>query len=170
MAPLLRRSWSPRGGTPILRQRTRSHQKVSILAALCLSPRLRRIRLFFRLHPHTNVTRHEVVAFLRQLQRHLRGRKVLLWDRFGPHQATCTRHFLRQDPSWYPHFFPPYAPELNPVENVWSYLKLNPLANAAIPDLDALNRTTHRHARNLARAQSLLRAFAEHTPLSLHPG
>lgn len=34
--------------------------------------------------------------------------------------------------------FPPYAPEFNPIEYAWSYLKTKPLANFAPPDTDAM--------------------------------
>jgi hypothetical protein len=33
---------------------------------------------------------------------------------------------------------PPYAPELNPVENVWQYLRQNKLANRFYDDYDAI--------------------------------
>src|SRR3989442_37037 len=46
MAPLVRRTWAPRGQTPILLQRTRSHDKVSVTAVLTVSPRRRRVSLY----------------------------------------------------------------------------------------------------------------------------
>ena len=69
---------------------------------------------------------------------------------------------------FYTFLLPPYAPELNPVENVWSYLKMNPLSNLAITDLQALADTARRHGRALQRQENLLRGFLRHTPLSLH--
>lgn len=33
---------------------------------------------------------------------------------------------------------PPYSPELNPVENVWQYLRQNYLANRVFDDYDAI--------------------------------
>ena len=62
---------------------------------------------------------------------------------------------------------PPYAPELNPIEYVWSYLKLNPMANLAFFDLEALTTTARRHGRSLQRKPDLLRSFLGHSPLSL---
>jgi len=168
MAPLLRRSWNPRGCTPIIRQRTRSHQKVSIIAALCLNHARDRLHLYFRLHPQTNITTAEVIDFLRQLSRQVTEHIVLVWDRFNPHRSHKTRAFLRAQPRLHAFFLPPYAPELNPVENFWSYLKGNPLANAAIAELEELTDTTRHHGRRIQRRQSLLRAFLEHSPLSLH--
>jgi len=33
---------------------------------------------------------------------------------------------------------PPYSPELNPNENVWQFLRLNPLANRVYETYDAI--------------------------------
>ena len=33
---------------------------------------------------------------------------------------------------------PPYSPELNPVENVWQYLRQNQLSNRVFDDYDAI--------------------------------
>ena len=65
MAPLLRRTWSPCGQTPVFRQRSAAHQKVSAIAALCLSPTGERFHFFFRLHPQANITAALVLDFLR---------------------------------------------------------------------------------------------------------
>lgn len=41
----------------------------------------------------------------------------------------------------------PYAPELNPVENVWCYLKTNSMANETNFDLEMLTAASRRHGR-----------------------
>lgn len=167
MAPLLRRSWSPQGHPPILRHRTRHHQKVSAIAALCISSSRRTVQLYFRLHPDKNITGTEVVRFLRLLLRQLRCPIVLIWDRLLAHRGAPVKNFLRTKPPLHAEFLPPYAPELNPVENFWSYLKINPLANLAIVELHDLHRQTHRHAVRVQRQKYLLRAFIKHSALPL---
>lgn len=64
-------------------------------------------------------------------------------------------------------FLSPYAPELNPIEYVWGYLKLNPLANPAFFDLEQLTTTARDHTRSLQRKPDLLGSFLRHSPLSL---
>jgi len=167
MAPLLRRSWSPRSCTPILRQRTRSHQKVSAIAALCVDPHRVKVHLYFRLHPKKNISSLEVIEFLRQLRRHLRGALVLVWDRHMAHRSLRTKAFFNRIEKISPVLLPPYAPELNPVENFWSYLKMNPMANLAIDDIDVLADRTRNASRKIQRDETLLRSFIAHTPLSL---
>ena len=166
MAPLVRRSWSLRGHTPRLTQRTRCHQKVSAVAALCVAPSRDRIALYFRLLPDANVNSVEVMDFLENLQRQLRCPIVLIWDRFkahlGPLIEECT-------PADSPHlaYLPPYAPELNPVEYLWAYLKTNPLANAPAFDLPSLASRARCAARSVQHQPDLLRAFLRHTHLPL---
>ena len=165
MAPLVRRSWSPCGQTPVLTQSGRHHRKVSAIAALCVAPGRDEVRLYFRLYPDQNIDAERVIAFLQQLKLHL-GRFCLLWDRLQAHRARLTQAFLEQRPAICPTYFPPYAPELNPVEYAWSWLKTNPMANIACLDLDTLAHTTRRHTRSLQYQPPLLRSFIHHSPLS----
>jgi transposase len=167
MAPLLRRSWSRCGCTPLLYQRTRCHQKVSVIAALCVRPDRRRLALYFRLHADRNITAVLVRQFLRALLHELDGTVVLVWDRLLAHRARRVELFLSQQLQLRPHFLPPYAPELNPVEYVWSYLKINPLANMAVADVKTLVQRTRYHGRRVQRNQHLLSSFLKHSPLRL---
>ena len=167
MAPLVRRSWAPRGQTPILYQRTNSHKKVSVIGSLAVAPRRDRVRFYFRLHANRNVNTQTVADFLNHLTRQLRGPIVLLWDCFGPHKSRKMNAYLGDHPNIHPEFFPPYAPELNPVEYVWSYLKNNPLANYAVFEVDELADFTRRNGLSVQNKQSLLRSFIRHSPLSL---
>ncbi len=167
MAPLVRRSWAPAGQTPILFQRTRAHQKVSVIAALCVAPTRDRVQLYFRLHQNANITTPHVCDFLSQLSRQLGEPIALIWDRLPAHRSKRTQAFLERHRELHTAFLPPYAPELNPVEGLWSYLKMNPMANLALFDVENLALTARRHARSLQRKERLLRAFIGHCGLSL---
>ena len=167
MAPLLRRTWSRRGETPWLHHCGGTHRKVTAIGALCVAPDRHDVRLYFRLHPNANINSERVVDFLGQLLPQLGAPLVLLWDRLNAHRAFLVQDFLAAHPQLRTEFFPPYAPELNPIEYVWSYLKLNPLANLAFFDLDQLTATARRHGRSLQRQPLLLRSFLRHSPLSL---
>jgi len=91
---------------------------------------------------------------------------ALVWDRSNTHRTADIRDFFARTGSCHFHF-PSYAPELNPVEYVWSYLKTKPLANLACPDVDQLAIVGRRHARSIQRQPHLLRSFIAHSPLSL---
>ena len=168
MAPLLRRTWSPCGQTPICSHRTRAHQKVSAIAALAIRPDRKRVRLYFRLHPDANINAPLIVSFLYHLLKQLHAPVMLVWDRLLAHRARKVQDFVYKHSDLHVSLLPPYAPELDPVEQVWGYLKFNPLANFAPRDLASLTSAARRHARSLQYAQSNLRSFIQHCPLPLH--
>jgi transposase len=167
MAPLVRRTWSPRSQTPIFYQRGGSHQKVSCMGALAVPPARDRLHFYFRLHPNRNINADRALDFLRQLLRQLPGNVLVIWDGSGPHLTRKVETFLCRHLRLYLEYFPPYAPELNPVEYAWGYLKKNPLANHPPTALSGLARTARRSGQSLQRQQKLLRSFLEHSPLFL---
>lgn len=167
MAPVVRQSWAPRGQTPILYQGGRFREKVSSIAAISISPRRRRVGLYFSLGANLNVEAHWIVGFLRDLARHIRNPIILVWDRLPSHRGAVVSHFLARQARIRVELLPAYAPELNPVEGIWSYLKLNPLANLAALDASELVRLVGRQARWLTRRKDLLRSFIRATGLFL---
>jgi transposase len=136
LQPVCRRTWAPRGQTPILRQWDR-HDRLSAISALTLAPRRRRFGLYWALYPH-NIRSAEILRFLQALRRHLPHGFTLIWDRHRPHRATCVTTWLATYPRIVVEWLPAYAPELNPVEAVWSHTKYADLANYAPHDLAAL--------------------------------
>jgi len=125
------------------------------------------VRLYFRLHPGDSINAELVLCFITALYRQLDDRAVLVWDRLTAHRAKTVKKFLGGSPRIDTYFLPPYAPELNPVEYLWSYLKTNSLANFAAFELDVLADAARKSGRSLQRKEYLLRSFIEHSPLSL---
>lgn len=127
ITPLVRRTWAPRGQTPVLYQRGRSRQKVSVIAALVIPPRRNRVQCFFRLAPDASIDAHGVRAFLGPLMRAVRTPVTIIWDRSNTHRGTVMQRWLAFHPRVRVELLPPYAPELNPVELVWSHTKAQSL-------------------------------------------
>jgi hypothetical protein len=168
MAPLVRRTWAPRGRTPVLMQRGRSRRKVSVIGALVISPQRRRVRAYFGLLPDANFDGESILAFLIQLCRALGVPIALIWDRLSAHIGepvaawlVRNRHRVRA------HLLPPYAPELNPVELIWGHTKCNPLANFAPSELEELLDQTQLATLAIGDDEPMLRSFLKHCPLSL---
>lgn len=169
MAPVVRRTWAPIGCTPILKQTGRSHKKVSVIAALTVPPRRPRVGLYFSAYADANITAVRAVAFLKALRRQLQKHVIIIWDRSTTHRAKVVSRFFARNSKFHCFSLPAYAPEINPVEMLWSYLKRNPLANFAAPDIKTLSRATRYHTTRLRRRKSLLRSFLYATPLFLRP-
>jgi len=116
----LKRSWSPRGQTPTERTSLNHHQRLNLLGALLVSPRMRHVRLTVHSHPCSLGSVH-VIAFLKRLLHLIPGQIVLVWDNHKIHTCPQTQAFLDQHRRrLHVYRFPTYAPELNPVEFVWT--------------------------------------------------
>jgi hypothetical protein len=150
-----------------LYQKTCSHKKVSVIGALCIAPNRNRLSLYFRLHSDANIDSDAVVAFLRCLLKELSGHIIIVWDRFQPHRSKKVQKLLGITPCLHLDYFPPYAPELNPIEYAWAHTKMNPMANMTALELDTLATNTRGNMRSLQKKQPLLRSFFKKSGLSL---
>ena len=135
LIPTVRRTWAPRGQTPRLRHSYR-HDRLSALSAISISPRRRRVHLYYQIHDH-NLRRREVCRFVSHLLRHLRGPIFLLWDNIAIHRGGPIEKLRDRNPRLRLVPFPAYAPELNPDEGVWRTCKAQ-LANGQPEHLDRL--------------------------------
>ncbi|HMB03448.1 MAG TPA: transposase [Isosphaeraceae bacterium] len=113
MAPLVRRTWALRGRTPQLVQKSGTREKVSVLAALYLSPRRDRLDLYFQTLVDGYFDNWYVAAFLEAMVESLAGRFVVIWDGGSMHKGDPITQLqdIRADRLWLERF-PPYSPQL----------------------------------------------------------
>lgn len=163
--PSVRRTWSPRGQTPIL-VAPFNWRRLSAIAGLITTPQARRVGLCLRLQPGT-VKQPQVLAYLRALKRHVRGRKViLLWDRLPAHRGAHVQRWITRQAHWLTvEYLPSYAPELNPVEYLWSHLSRTDMAQFVGEDLRAVRRQARKAASRVRYRPDLGRAFLKHSGL-----
>ena len=129
MSPLVRRTQALRGQTPAYQVQGKHRQKVSVIAALALSPGNALPQLLFQMHPDSYIDQVKAAAFLEELLAQLPGPVVVVWDRGNMHRGPAIREVLARHPQLSLESLPPYAPMLNPVEHLWNHLKYSELAN-----------------------------------------
>lgn len=157
--PLVRRTWAPKGRTPVLTCFGRPRDKVSTIAALSVAPRRRRVGLSWRTDPEHYLDAAGVVAFLRDLLRRLRGQVIVVWDGGSNHKGPLVRELLSRYPRLHLERLPGYAPDLNPVETVWSYLKYGLMANFVPRHVRHLDRVVGAHLSELGERPALIRSL-----------
>ena len=64
-------------------------------------------------------------------------------------------------------FLPPYAPELNPVEAIWAYLKKHEIANLCPTHLAEVSDFARRRLKSMQRRPKLIRALWQQAELAL---
>ena len=131
--PAVVRTWAPRGETPILDALlTRDH--LSVISGLTPEGQLL-VQVQER-----SLRAPDVVRFLRHLLRHIPGKLLVIWDRAPIHRAQAVKDFLSHGGAARVRLeqLPAYAPELNPDEGIWQYLKRVELRNLCCDDLAEL--------------------------------
>jgi len=139
LTPSVRRTFAPRGQTPVLECWDR-RDRISVISCITRSPLEGRPGLYFDLLPvNRTVHAEEVVAFLQALRRQLRGPFTVVWDQHGIHsKSRVVKAFLAAHPDIVVEDFPGYVPELNPDEWVWGWTKHGRLSNLAAWHSDEL--------------------------------
>ena len=163
--PLVRRSWAKIGQPAVLDADGGHRHKVSVIGGVSVSPRAQRLGLYFATEPDGFYTADRVVEFLRELLKHLRGNVVVVWDRGGNHKGPVIREFLSRRRRLHLEFLPSWAPDLNPVESVWSWLKYGQLANFAPEGTEQLDDEIIERLIGLKFDPNLLRSLWEGSDL-----
>ncbi|MGH7931006.1 MAG: IS630 family transposase [Candidatus Binatia bacterium] len=137
LQPLRRRVWAPSGHTPLQRAWDR-RDRITTIAAVTRAPWALRLGLYYELLDH-NARTADFNRFVREVHGHLRRPVILVWDRLPAHRSAA-RQLLEDAHDWLQvEWLPPYAPELDPVEDVWNQSKYGALANFIPEDIHELH-------------------------------
>ncbi|MGX1675570.1 IS630 family transposase [Streptomyces sp. NPDC055400] len=146
LLPQIRRTYSPRGRTPLLRHRL-NWKRASMAGALVgLIEVLERMKVFYS-----------------------GERVVLVWDGLSAHWSRAMRAWVAEQDWLTLERLPAYAPELNPVERLWSSLKKRELANLAGDQLADVADATEQGIHRINANPRLPWSFLAHTGLTIHP-
>lgn len=151
--PLAVRTWAPHGQTPIVTVPL-THDHLAAIRGMTPAGR------WFMHTPERAYHSDDVVRFLRLLRRTVRGKVLVLWDGAPIHRGQPIKDFLRRGAARRLHLeqLPGYAPDLNPDEGVWNYLKRVELANCCCHDLTDLALALRRAKERLRHKRSVIQA------------
>jgi transposase len=164
----VRATWAPRGQTPVLRHHLNSWKRISMSAAVCFSCDGSETAMVFALRPGS-YNDEALMEFLLELHEHLGGDKVtLIWDGLPSHRSRAMKCFVAAQRRWLViEQLPPYAYELNPVEQVWGNLKGTELANRCPDTIDEAAAIVNEGLFRIGSETALCRAFLQHCGLAL---
>src|SRR5262249_42585245 len=114
-------------------------------------------------------TAERVVGFLRVLLRKIRGKVLVIWDGSPIHKGQPIKDYLAHGAAKRLHLerLPGYAPDLNPDEGIWNYLKRVELKNCCCADLAELRLKLLRAKERLRYRRHIIRSFATHCGYSV---
>lgn len=157
--PVARRTWALKGCTPTI-QSSGSWKSLSMAGLIKFTPLGNNPELFFRLQPGS-MDKYDFVEFLRDVKKEMRGKKLLLiWDRLPAHRSKLVKAYVRSQKSWLRvEHYPAYAPELSPIEFMWSAMKGKDLAQIPPKGLRHLKRMVRKSARRIKSDKRILKSF-----------
>lgn len=145
------RTWAPKGQTPII-QFHFNWKQLSVIAGLT------RLNCLFRFHAGS-IRKEQIVEFLKALKEHLRQPLLIIWDGLRAHRSTWVRDYLDSIEGHIQiAFLPPYAPDLNPVEYLWAWLKRHALANFCPNNLAELQVTARNKLKSAQHRPNIIAA------------
>lgn len=168
MAPLRRRSWSLRGQPLQMKEKAGHREKVSVIGALWLTPSRDRLTLAYQTMVNGYFSNVEVAEFLSGALQWLSEPLVVIWDSGSMHKGGPIRELVADskgrlvlEP------LPAHAPMLNPIEQVWTWLKYGRLCNFAPQDAHDLNQAVIRELDPIRDEQQRLQNFFHASDLPL---
>lgn len=153
-------TYAPKGQTPLLHVPL-SWDHLSLIGAITPDGKL-------YVHMQDKAFKGEtIVQFLKHLLRHIAGKLLIIWDGLPAHRGQAIKDFLSAGATERIHLerLPGYAPDLNPIEGIWQYLKYVEMKNLCCHTLDELRHELRKAISRLRHKTDIICACIEHVHL-----
>jgi transposase len=174
LRPPRSRTWARRGQTPVIAVSGKGSGRVSVAGLVCLKP-WHRGRLLWRTKLHRgrpgergSFSEDDYIAFLDQAHQRLAAPIVLVWDNLNTHVSLRMRTLIAARDWLTVVRLPAYAPDLNPAEGVWAWMKRG-ITNIAVHGVDHLADLIKRRLRACQQQTDLIAGFLAQTGMTLEP-
>jgi DDE superfamily endonuclease len=164
-------TWAPKGVTPVVKVTAKGTIRVSV-AGLCCYRSGHRSRLIYRTllyHGRKGEPKGfrepDLISLLDAAHQQLSGPIVLIWDRLSLHKTPTIRAAFARRRWLRVYELPAYAPELNPVEKVWSTMKRS-LANHSLRAAATLHAAVKNRLKRMQYRHDLVNGYLTGTGLS----
>lgn len=153
LLPAVLRTYAPSGQTPIIRHRL-TNDHLSAISGITPDG-----KLYMQVQEDA-FRGPDIVGFLKHLLRHIPGQLLVIWDGSPTHRCQVVKDFLAAGATKRMHLerLPGYAPDLNPDEGIWQYLKRVELRNVSCRDLDHLRCELRRAKERLRHKTHIIQA------------
>ena len=151
--PPLGRTYGLKGTTPVV-QTSGQRQSLNVISAV-------NARGEFWAATYTGKLNAEAfVAFLQNFLKGRQGKVFLVVDGHPAHKANLVKRYVQSLAGRLElHFLPPYAPDLNPDEFVWSHMKSNGVSKKPLKKNESLRERVEEDIANIQQNRELIRSF-----------
>jgi transposase len=151
--PRLGRTYGLKGQTPVV-PTTGQRQKVNVISAVTASGA-------FWCQVYTERLNAQLfVVFLRDFMRGRSGPVYLVVDGHPTHKANAVKNLVKEmEGRLELYFLPPYAPDLNPDEFVWAYMKTNGVSKKPLRKNESLKERVLADLDQIKAKPELVKSF-----------
>jgi transposase len=151
--PPLGRTYGLKGKTPVV---TTSGQRQSLNVISAVNARGE----FWAATYTGKLDTEGFVAFLQNFMHRRPGKVFLVVDGHPCHKAKLAKAYVQSlQGALELHFLPPYAPDLNPDEFVWSYMKNNGVSKKPLKKNESLRERVEEDLNTIKNDRKLVRSF-----------
>ena len=154
------KTWAPKGCTPVL-QYSFNWKQLSLIAGVTFW------RFYFRFFAGS-IKAPQLVMFLQALIQQIRGKLLIIWDGLPAHRSRYVRTYVESlGGRLVLERLPAYAPELNPVEYLFGYVKQRDLAYLCLHTIAAVQTSARRRLKSMQHRPKLVTAFWQQAELAI---
>jgi transposase len=154
LTAVLGKTWAPKGKTPIVKVTGKK-------GGLCVTSAISPVgKMVFRIEKE-KIKAEQHIEFLQQIMKQHPHRKIIvIEDQARPHISGKVRQYVNQHKNRFAvYYLPSYAPELNPDEHVWAYLKAHQLKTHQAQNTKELKKLVIRKMQSIQRRKPLINSF-----------
>src|SRR3989344_4223944 len=154
LTPVLGRTWAKKGETPKIMV---TGKRGGLCVTSAISPAG---KMIFRIEKKkVNADKH--IEFFKKIMKQHQNRKIIVVEDSAPvHKAKKVNKFVEENNNKLAVYrLPSYAPELNPTEHVWAYLKAHELKTHQAQNTDELKHLVKRKMQSIQMKKQLIHSF-----------
>jgi transposase len=149
-------TWALKGQTPII-EATGARFGLNMMAAI--TPRG---QMHFMIVKGT-ISSDQICQFLKRLMQGHEKKAFLIWDGHPTHKSAMVNKCIASfDGRLETFLLPPYAPDLNPIEQLWHHTKGNGVGRQTVKGPDQLKRAVINKLRSLQKLPKKISSFFRH--------
>ena len=126
---------------------------------------------YFEAREQQGFNQMAIVRFLRKGRKKIRKNISLIWDNASIHKSQAVKDYLveihEEKRKLWLFNIPPYSPELNPIEQLWAYLKQQ-MANQFYPTTKLLKEEIIKQLDEIQKDKELIKSFFRRNELECY--
>ena len=166
LLPCTSTTYAPIGETPVIKCDAKNKAYVSVSGIITPGG-----KSYFEVRELEGFKQKGLTRFLDNARKSLRKNLLLVWDNAPCHKSKTVKEYLRcqnqENPAIWMANIPPYSPELNPIEQVWAYLKKK-LANQFFKTTKELKIAVLNELDKIKKNKKLIKSFFKNKELECY--